>query len=479
MAENQKQSGGVESPSVQYEYMAEKWELPLDLMKGVKVMRDKKYLPQEPAESKEAHKIRLERSSLFNVFKQTVKGSAGQALKNPIVAKNVPDELKFLVDNATGDGQSMTEVAYDMIEHHLLYGKSHAIVDFPAWEGEPMSYTEFKHSGFKPYINVIDPVNLIGWKYNTRIGYPKLDSIRIVETEFTEDPANQFYVGERKQVRVYYNDAVHVWLYNEDDAQYVVEQQFDNTLGFVPLVTGYANKTGFMMAEPPLESLAETNLTHFQSSSDQRSILHTARVGFILATGFGSTELENLEIGSNRVVTTTNENADMKYVEHGGEAINAGKDDLEALEQHMQVLGAAVITDKSSDRQTVGARQIDQAQAMSLLQLSIRSTARMLEDAFMIAGLWLGIDASEVKVSIGDDMSLPNEPNPTAAWMAMKDGPITEEEWFNEGKRRGIIRSDVKFVANQSTEPEPVVVKEDNGDEEDTGDDDEENEKDE
>lgn len=444
MSDN-RETSFVETPVTQYDWMLEKWQLPLDLMKGVRAMRSKEYLPQEPAESDKAYEVRLARSNLFNMFKQTVRSAAGQALQNPIVVKNLPEELEFLVDNATGDGQSMTEVAYDLIQHHLIYGKSHAIVDFPAWEGEPMSYIEFKNSGFKPYINVIDPISLIGWKYNTRPGYPKLDMIRIVETEFTDDPSNQFYVGERKQVRVYYNDEVHVWAYNEDDDQYVIEQVFENTLGFIPMITGYSNKTGFMMAEPPLEPLAETNLTHFQSSSDQRNILHTARVGFILATGFGNTELEGLEIGSNRVVTTSNSDADMKYVEHTGEAINSGKDDLQSLENQMNALGASIVSDKSGDRQTVGARRIDQAQSMSLLQLSIRSTAKMIEDAFMIAGLWLGVDASEVKVTIGDDMSLPNEPNPTNAWLSMKDGPITDEEWFNEGKRRGIIRADVNY----------------------------------
>lgn len=452
---------GVEIPNDQYFYMAQKWQLPLTLMGGVDKMREagEAYLPREPKESKEAYRVRLARTNLFNVYRKTVTSASGQALMNPLVISNVPRELEFLEKNATGDGRSITEIADEIIQQHLIYGKSHIMVDFPTSSSAEMSYADFKQSGFRPYINITDPKSLIGWDYNLDMGYPRLDHVRITETEIQKSTENPWLSVDMKQVRVWYKDFVEVYIYDQDEDDYLESGNvYKNTLGFIPLITGYANKVGFMISEPPLEDLANVNLTHWQSSSDQRNILHVARVPFIFAKGFGDGELEGMELGSNRLVTTTSENADMKYVEHTGEAIEAGAKDLTDLENQMKILGAELIMGKSADRQTAKAREIDAAEAMSLMQLTLRSTVRMIKDAYVVAGMWIGVDASEVTVELGQ--TVPAEPNPTNAMVAMKDLPLTDEQLFEEAKRRGIVSPDAKYdpVAVQKQAEERMAM---------------------
>ena len=437
---------GVEIPSDQYLYMAAQWALPLTLLGGVSKMKGagEGYLPKEPRETKEAYKVRLARTSLFNVYKKTVQSAAGQALSEPLIISNVPKELEFLQNNATGDGRSMTEIADDLVQEHLIFGKSHIIVDFPTSASAEMNYSEFKQAGFRPYLNIVSSVSLIGWEYNLDMGYPRLDLVRLSETEIERSTENPWLTQNKKQVRVWHNDFVEVYKYNDGVDQYIPEDNvYRNSLGFIPLITGYAAKKGFMLAEPPLEDLAQINLTHWQSSSDQRNILHIARVPFILASGFGSDELQGMEIGSNRVVNSTNAEADMKYIEHTGKAIEAGSKDLASLEEQMRVLGAEIFMGQSKDRQTATARQLDSIEAMSLMQLTTRSVLRMIKDAYVIAGMWLGVDASDVTVQLGQ--TAPSEPNPTAAIVSMKDLPLTNTQLFEEAKRRGIISPDAKY----------------------------------
>ena len=471
---------GFEVPSDEYLYMMDKWELPLALMGGLEAMRaaGTAYLPKEPRESKEAYKVRLMRTNLYNVFRKTITSSSGQALRQPLVIKNVPDELKFLRHNATGDGRSIMELADDLIQHHLLFGKAHLTVDFPSQMPENISYAEYKEAGYRPYFTVVSPISLVGWDYNTRLGYPVLDNIRIVENEIVKNPENHWLSMDRKMVKIWYNTHIEVYRYNLEDDEWDEEPEIiPNTLGTIPLVTGYANKKGFMISEPPLEDLANVNLTHWQSSSDQRNILHIARVPFILASGFQSGELSGLEIGTNRVVTTTSSEADMKYVEHTGASIEAGNRDLADLESQMRVLGAELIMGKSTDRQTATAREIDQAEALSLMQLTIRSTARIIEQAYAFAGAWLGVDASSVEVEVGQ--ATPQEPNPTNAMSSLKElNILTNEQFFDEMKRRGIISPDVDYdektimeqrvkmaemmaITNKMSNPEPEKTEED------------------
>lgn len=446
---------GVETPNDQYEYMFQKWQLPMTLMGGLPAMQaaGKTYLPQEPRESEEAYKVRLMRSSLFNVFKKTIMSASGQALMSPVVVSNVPEKLQYLEENATGDGRSITEIASDLIEHHLLYGKAHGLVDFPAAaKVEGMSYTEFKNAGFKPYVNIVNPQSLVNWDYNVLRGYPELDRINIQEKEIVRHPDSPWVTMQRRQVRVWWKDRVEVYIYNDESQEYLLDEQvYENTLGYIPLVTGYSYKTGFLVSEPPLEDLAYMNLTHWQSSSDQRNILHIARVPFILATGFGDNELQGMELGVNRMVTTSNAEANMKYVEHTAASVDSGFEDLKQLEYQMKILGADLVMGQSVARQTAAARQIDLAESMSLMQLSLRSTAHMIKQFYVLAGEWLGVDATGVEVTIGDDLSLPNSPNPVPEMVQltglMQDLGFSRDEIVAEIKRRGIIGHTRKYDA--------------------------------
>jgi len=444
---------GVRQVSEQYDWMKDRWELPLALYNGRRAMVEagRKFLYQNPAESQEAYEVRLKRSSLFNVFRKVIDSASGQALLKSVSITNLPDELSYLEHNASGDGRSITELADELIRHHLLFGKAHILTDFPKVETEGMSYSDFKNAGFSPYFNVVNPLNLIGWNYDLATGYPRLTHIRIVENEIVSDQDNPWLTMNREMVKVWYND--HIEMYSHNDSEGVWEFSHDvseNILGYIPLVTGYSNKKGFMIAESPLDDLAEVNRTHFESSSEQRNILNVARVPFILAKGFGTGELDGISIGPSRIITTTSDTADMKFVEHTGAAIDAGDRDLANLEQQMRILGADLIMGKSADRQTATARQLDATESLSLMQLTIRSTARMLEDAIMMAGDWIGVDASGVKVAIGSDLTTPIEPNPMAAAAQLVEIMIglgfTTEDAVNELKRRGIIAGNVDYT---------------------------------
>jgi hypothetical protein len=444
---------GVRQTSEQYDWMMDRWELPLDLYNGRRAMiaAGKKWLPQNPAETDEAYKVRLNRSTLFNVFRKTIDSASGTALMKSISITNLPPELEYLKHNTTGDGRSIDEVADELIRHHLLFGKAHILTDFPKVETEALTYADFKEAGFNPYFNIVNPLNLIGWSYSLTTGYPRLTHIRIVENEIVSNQDNPWLTMNRQQVKVWWNDRIEMYTHNDSDGVWELQEDIsENVLGYIPLVTGYSNKQGFLIASPPLEDLADVNRAHWCSSSDQNSILHIARVPILLASGFGADELQGVQIGPSRMITTTSENANIRYVEHSGAAIDAGDRDLSNLENQMKTMGADIIMGKSTDRQTATARQLDAAESLTLMQLTIRSTARMLEDAIMIAGDWIGVDASGVKVSIGDDLTLPNEPNPIAAAAQLVEMLLTlgfsAEDAVTELKRRGIIATNLEYT---------------------------------
>jgi len=427
--------------------MSRYWELVETLRGGNDAMRaaGEKYLPRQPKETQEAYKQRLNMTFLFNLYWRTIQSVSGLAFIKPISVTNVPPELEYLEFNADGTGRSITELAYDMTIDSLQYGKAHALCDFPTVETDELSLAEFRASGFKPYFTVVSPRNVIGWRTTSAPGTPVLQQVRVTDHKVAPSDYNEYAEKDVFYVRVIHPSFTEIYEYDPEmkDATYELVKVVENTLGYIPLTTAYANKTDFMAAQPAMYDLAQVNLRHYQSSSDQNFALHFSRVAVMLGTGFESDELEGIEIGPNRMIVSSNTDANVKYVEHTGKAIGAGRQDLQDLETQMSLLGADLLVSKGVSRMTASARRLDQAETMSVLQLALRSIEQSIERLYKMAGDWLGVDASDVSVNIGEDMSTTTDPNPVNSLISFykETGLMTEEQLLQEAQRQGILSS--------------------------------------
>ena len=443
----------VATPNTAYKEMEKKWELVEALRGGTETMREKghEYLPQEPRESEDAYTVRLNRTELYNLYNRTLTALTGIAFTKPVNVSNVPPELEYLQTDADGTGRSLNEIAYEMAIDCLHYGKTHLLTDFPETTGAK-NLSEFRRAGYRPYFNQINPTRMIGWEIERGVGKPVLSNVRIIEPKVVPRRDNKWNEKLVWYVRVIRPNLTEVHVYDpeDDEPSFRLEKEVKNTLGYIPITTSYSVKTGFFQSAPALYDLARMNLLHWQSSSDQRNILHVARVPFIFASGFDEGELDDAEIGASRMIVSTRADATMKFVEHTGQAIEAGHKDLKEIENHMATLGADLLLSKGASRVTATARRIDQNESMSILQMALRGIENMIEKSYIIAGEWLGVDASEVTVSIGDDMSVANEPNPTSALIALKDsGLLTDEQLIQEAKRTGVLSSYMKLDPNR------------------------------
>ncbi|MGR5432341.1 DUF4055 domain-containing protein, partial [Vibrio astriarenae] len=76
---------------------------------------------------------------------------------------------------------------------------------------------------------------------------------------------------------------------------------------------------------------------------DQQTILHVARVPILFAKMLGDNKIT---VGGAAAVKCEDENGDLKYVEHGGAAIEAGRISLLDLEDRMRQIGAELLVIK-------------------------------------------------------------------------------------------------------------------------------------
>lgn len=426
--------------------MSKKWIRGDDLYEGLQRLRDKSadYLPKEVEETDTNYKMRINRSVLFNTYRRTLQTLIGVAFSSPVTVSNVPPELQYLEYNADGSGRSITEVAADLFFDSIHYGLSHVFVDFPNSNNidEDMSLPEYEALNLRPYFIPVNPKSVIGWKVDYQSGIEVLKNIRILETLYEE---NENFEEETVQYIKYITpEQVVTYRADVENPDFEVVNVNENSLNKIPLITIYSNKKAPLYAEPLLSDLIELNLAHYQTISTQANCLHFARLPILLATGFGD-DADSFTIASNTLIMNSDPSANLRFVELHGSSISSGRQHGMDLESYMARSGAEVLFSASVSRQTATARLVDQKESLSITQLVIRSIEQALEQAYGIAGEWLGLENVNVSVSIGSDLNLVSDPNPSSALVELqKLFGMDDAQLLEEAKRRGLLASHIK-----------------------------------
>ena len=411
----------IAAPGLAHRAMAPELDLLADLMGGTSAMRrgGQRWLPRENNESWTAWRARLGRSVLFNGLSRTVQALAGRPFARPVALADAAPPLMKMAAALDGEGRPLGSFAGMLLRALLVDGMVHILVDRP-------------QDGGDPYFVLVPAAQLIG----ARRDAAGLVDIRIREMQAR--PQGRF--GEESVEAVRHIDRTGWSLWHATRSGWRQQQQGSHEFGRVPLVTLNAAPLGFMRARPPLIDLAWLNLAHWQSASDQRHILHVARVPILFGRALQVADGE-IEIGPNRLILADDPAADLRFVEHSGAAIAAGRQDLVDLEDRMAVLGLDMMRRPSGDTTATG-RAIDAAQTHAALNAIVQTLEDGLARAFAMAAGFLGLDrAAAGRIVISRQFPVRDEQAAEADLLlrARLAGEISSEAFLTEIARRGIL----------------------------------------
>lgn len=442
----------VAKPNLAWSGMAENWYLTASLWGGTPSMREARttYLPLEPAESLAAYERRLARSVLTNIYKDTVQRLAGKPLKAPVsLSDDVPQEIHEYKDNIDNLGNDLDVFSRNLLEAAINDGLTHILVDYPRVEGaEDQTLAQQDATGARPYAVHVKAKSILGWKSATINGEEVLTQVRIEEWVNEPDPDDEFTENYVQQIRVVEPMRVRIFRQMETSSkktEWQVWDEYTTTADFVPLVTLYANQTGFMEGEPVLLDMAYLNVAHWQSDSDQRNILHVARVPILFGIGLTDDPDRSIEldIGANTVVNGP-VGSDLKYVEVAGNAIEAGRKDLESLEARMGLIGMDMLVRKPGNA-TATARALDQGEQDSALGAIARALESALDTMLDYFAFWLGLgkDAGgNTQVFKDFGISMRDAEDVKQLTEMRVNGDISRQTYWDEMKRRGLLSDD-------------------------------------
>lgn len=446
----------VNTPSKEYQALAAAWELPRTLMGGTKAMRlaGVKYLPKEQAESDDAYSARLKRTTLFNAFRKTVRDMTGKVFSKQIaLGKDVPILIKDYAENIDLAGRHLNVFARDVFFDAMQPGIAFILTEMPEQvtegsgrNGEVTKADEIA-AGRRPYLIHVKAEDIIGWQSATIDGQVTLTQVRILEQ--VSIPDGDWGETCIQQVRVLYPGRWQIWrevTTGPNKGKWMMYRSGTTSLSRIPLAPVYLNRIGFMAGAPPLEDLADLNVAHWQSQSDQRNILHVARVPILAMFGFG--EDDTVEIGASRAVRTTSSDADMKYVEHTGAAMGAGDKDIANLEFQMQTQGLQLLIPQPGGKTATGEVH-DDIKENSQLAMMANALGDAIEMSFGFMAEFMNAKADGDKaggsVTVNTDFGITaaaavDVPNIIAAVNA---GLLDKETGIEELKRRGFLMESV------------------------------------
>lgn len=430
----------VADTSAQVQAMQPGWELAAALLGGTDTMRaaGAKFLPKWPDEEAQSYANRLATATLFPAYQRTVHTLSSKPFSKPVtVGDDVPPVIVPWLDDVDLEGRNLDTFGAELLECALGFGLCGILVEFPK-TGPMRTIADERAQGLRPYWVHIKPGQILGWRAARVNGAWQINQLRLMESVSVED--GEFGEACIEQVRVLTPGAWATYRKAEKSEEWVEHDKGLTSLKYVPFVPVYGQRTGFMTAKPPLLGLAHMNVEHWQSSSDQQTILHVARVPILAVTGVEDDKWK-LTVGAASAVKLP-QGSEMMFVEHTGKAIEAGRVSLQDLEERMRQSGAELLVLDTK----MTATQVNSENAVGMCTL--QRIAAGLQDALNLALQYTAdwVSAGEGgHVTLFDDYAASSlsEASEQLVLSAQQAGLISKATAINELKRRGTFSAQV------------------------------------
>lgn len=453
----------VATPDDRIADLSPSWDLVRALLGGTAEMRKagEKYLPKWPKEERDSYIARLGSAVLFPALSRSVTTLAGKPFSKPLtIGEDVPARLAEWSEDIDLEGRNLHAFASDCMEHAVGYGLGGILVEYPKATEAPTTaagvrtMADEQRAGLRPYWIMINCWQILGWRAQRVGGQWRLVQLRLMEE--VEEPDGDFGMTCVQQVRVLEPGKWATYRKEKQSSgaeEWVRKDEGLTSITEIPFVPFYGTRLGFMMGKPPLLEVAYLNVAHWQSASDQQTLLHTARVPILCAVNVsdnvgssGEVKPWEMTIGSGAAVRIAGQGADLKYVEHSGQALAAGKDDLDALEERMRQAGAEllVIDTKLTATQVAS----ENAVGMCALQRIAQNLEDALDRALDLTAMYVG-EPTGGHVKLFDDYAAMTLQEASAQLLLQTNtaGKLSDETLLTEYKRRGILSPEVDVAA--------------------------------
>ena len=396
----------VDTTNPTYDIYKNEWIKTRDACKGSVAVKSKKsqYLPVPDAETNPMgidsirYKQYLNRAVFTNYTGRTKNALVGAAFrKTPII--ELPDGLEYLIDDATGDGLSLEQLAKDELNNLLETGRSLLLVDYPQTE-EGMSSEQVSILNLTASIIPYKAEAVINWKTDVIAGRNMLTLIVLEEPylensdEFSHESKMQYRVLRLKEegyCQQIYRD-------NEPYTEEFYPRKSDGSVfDYIPVTFVGSQNNDSTIDNAPLSDIADVNMAHYKNSADyEESCFITGQPTLFITHSLTQEQWneynpKGIKIGSRagHVLGDTG-SANLLQANPNNLVMEA----MKAKEQQMVAIGARIITDRGGNETAEGAR-IRFASENSVLGDIVGNLSSAIKSCIYWVGEFMGVDTDE------------------------------------------------------------------------------------
>lgn len=447
------------------------WHLVRTLRDGTDGMREERarYTPKTARERKQPslYTERINSSVLYEVYNDTVQRIAALPFERPpVITGELPEPLQALEHDADRCGNSLSVFLSQVYEDAVDKGMGLFLVDHVSTmreDGTVMRADEIADEEVRPYFSRILPDNFVGAQWEKRNGREVCVELRVREWNYEPDPYGGLGEILVDRIRVWTEQTVEVWKRSYgavkavpdmsatrgpgDGASYSLEKPpvphgFPNDE--IPLVVFYTRKVGFMHARPPLMGLAHLNVKHWNQQSVHDAALRYCMSPVLFGTGFRSEEAEKKpETGEGATMISTNESAQLRFVEIAGTSLEQSSKQIEKTESRMRAASVEpLMAGSATATGEMRAELKDQSQAQKWIEGMEWAAYR----AYELAAGWENAELPEdFNVTLHRASSLMQVANPARTSALQADaqaGRLTLATYLKERARSGDFADD-------------------------------------
>lgn len=493
-------------PTTQFSQGRAQYSIVNDIWGGTEAMRAARetYLPRFPAETVPNYNTRLKGGVLINIYKRTVQTNVGRVFSKPVVLEE-DDNDKDLIEfskNVDGSGQTLTEFSKNAFTADVNHGATYILIDFPRVEGE-INLLQARDLGLRPFwVNIRAPQVLeVGFQvvggirhltyfrymenvpknlspHGTTLTSTQIAPIGASNASFSMGAATaQFSMGEtQERVKIFKMDPTtrvvtfEVWQKNAAGVAEQVETTVELTgVDRIPIVCAYSNRVDFFYGLPTLMDLAESQVSHWQSYSDQANILRIIRVPMLQVKGFEA-PLDAEEKDTQIIISPNTAipfpptpDTGAEWIEHKGDSVSAGREWLKDLEGHMSMMGLELHVPRATGPESATGRLIDESASTSLLKEITVAFFDAIEEALNITLAYMGktdVEVGTINANLEVESPFRGIEDLISLIELFKSGAISVETLMKEAMRRNVLSSDtdVEEELNKLSQnrPDPV-----------------------
>ena len=346
------------------------WDLVDDCAQGsVKVKEGgTKYLPMPNPDddgSDDRYKVYLLRASYVNFTGPTKTGLLGMVFRKDAVVE-LPTEIDYLVDDASGSGLSLDQMARDAIGETIEVGRYGLLTDYPS---APPGLTAAEVQALNLRANILPykAKSVINWRVTQVGGISKLSLVVLVEPK-EKIAADGFSVEEViwHRVLLLVDGVYRQMLFDENDnallfgdEDHLTPTKADgSTWNEIPFTFIGSQNNSPSVDKAPLLDIADVNIAHYRNSADFEESSFQVGQPTPVATGLNQSVIDSankngLMLGS-RTAWVLNEGASAMLLQ-----ANPNQMPLEGMrekEGQMVKIGARIIMDSGGNETAEAAR---------------------------------------------------------------------------------------------------------------------------